>query len=161
MKNSEQLEKIVEVYRRREEIEVGRPLTWALEFGLFALVITAFWLLLSGAELDTVLARSIVGFLVFAGAGYAAGRLLEKPPVPEPLTLPEEEQAAGERAGQRLSIDALRPGMVLAEPVRKSDGEVLISKDTTLSKELLGVMREYEIPDAVVNAVEEGEEHNE
>lgn len=161
MERRKELQRIVEAYQRREEILVGRPVTWAIQLGLLALLAAVFWLVYSGAELDSVLLRGVVGFALFAGIGYAAGRLLEKPPVPEPISPPPKEEAAGEQSTLRLSTEMLRPGMVLAEPVRKHDGEVLIIEGTTLSDELLGVMREYEVPEAVVNFAEGGEEHDE
>lgn len=161
MEKSKQLEKLVEAFERREEIHVGRPLTWALQLGLVALVLTAFWLIYQGAELEDVFVRSVGGFIAFAAAGYAAGRLLEKTPEPQPITFPEKGDSSSDAVPRRLSIDDMRPGMVLAEPARKADGEVLIAENTTLTEELLGVMREYEIPDAVVNLAQEGEENHE
>lgn len=160
MEDHKQFERLIEAYERREEIHLGRPLTWAVKLGLVALVITVFWLVSSGAELDAVLWRGLVGFLVFAGAGYTAGRLLEKPPAVEPIQ-PRQDETSTRGPGHRLKTEALRPGMKLVEPVRKSDGEVLISEDTTLSEELLGVMREYAIPEAVVTLTEGGEKHDE
>ena len=161
MGNQRQLDKVVEAFARREEIQLGRPLLWAVQFGLIALIVTVFWLLFQGEELGAVFERGVVGFLLFAGAGYAAGRLLERPPAVAPLAALKREKPGTTPGTRRLGIDQLRPGMVLAEPIPKPDGEILIAEGSVLSEPLLGVMREYEVTDAVVNVAAEGEEHYE
>jgi len=155
---SEKAEKILATVERREEIEVGRPLTWAVHLGLLALVVSAFWLLFRGANMETVLFRSVGALLAFGAAGYAAGRLLESPPKLDPklLETPKERQTVPQ-SRRRLDLNAVRPGMILAEPALKADGEVLIPSDTALTGELLEVMREYEIPSIVVKFAGEGE----
>jgi len=161
MGNQRQLDKVVEAFARREEIQVGRPLVWAVQFGLIALIVTVFWLLFRGEELEAVLERGLIGFLLFAATGYAAGRLLEKPPAVEPLAALKREKPATTPGTRRLGVTQLRPGMVLAEPIPKPDGEILIAEGSVLSEPLLGVMREYEVSDAVVKVAVEGEEHHE
>jgi hypothetical protein len=158
---SRNAQRILETCERREEIQVGRPLTWAVQLGMLALVVSAFWLLFRGANMETVLFRSTAALLAFGVAGYAAGRLLESPPKldPELLETPKERQTP-RQSRRRLDLDAVRPGMILAEPARKADGEILIPSDTALTEELLEVMREYEIPSAVVKFAGEGEIHH-
>lgn len=160
MDNREQLERAVEAFARREEIQAGRPLAWGAQAGLAALAATALWLIARGADLDTVLVRAVASLVLFGAAGYAAGRLLERAPSPPPITGRQQGRAGAGGGGRGTRAEALRPGMVLAEAVRGADGEILIPEGAELSEAHLEVIREYGIPDAVVKSAEEGEEHD-
>jgi hypothetical protein len=136
-KDAKFLREYTEALQQRDYVRHERPLNWGFKCALLAFASTVVWMVFRQGYSESVLERSLIALAVFGVAGYLLGRYIE-PAKP----LPEEPDRW---KGQPISVAHLKSGMILCETVRNDEGDVLIESGTTLSDELISVLREYQV----------------
>jgi hypothetical protein len=136
-KDAEFLREYTEALHQRDYVRRERPLNWGFKCALLAFAFTVVWMVLRQGYSESILERSLIALAAFGIGGYLLGRYIE-PAKP----LPKEPDRW---KGQAISVAHLKSGMILCETVRNEEGDVLIDSGTTLSDELISVLREYKV----------------